>query len=103
MARRQDTTGTVANRLKRAIAFAASRASVHVRLAAIERRLHEIEHHSHGSRGVYVGNNRLLVKSVVAGSVNAYLVPADDLLLTPWFAVTGQFWISARTSVSFRV
>lgn len=38
---------------------------------------------------VYVGDNRLLVRSVVDGLI--YLVPANDLLITPKFATSGIF------------
>ena len=40
---------------------------------------------------VYMGNNRVLVRYMAENRVIAYLVEADDLLLTPWFIVSGQF------------
>jgi FkbM family methyltransferase len=40
---------------------------------------------------VYMGNNRVLVRYMVENRVIAYLVEADDLLLTPWFIVSGQY------------
>ena len=47
--------------------------------------------HNKPSGAVYVGNNRVLVKCMVEDRVIAYLVEADDLLLTPWFIVSGQY------------
>lgn len=40
---------------------------------------------------VYMGNNRVLVRFMVENRSIAYLVEADDLLLTPWFIVSGQY------------
>ena len=39
---------------------------------------------------VYMGNNRVLVRYMAENRVIAYLVEADDLLLTPWFIVPGN-------------
>lgn len=52
-------------------------------------RLRRIERDSHGGRATYIGNNRLLAKCVVRDSLIAFLLEADDLLLTPWFVVSG--------------
>lgn len=43
------------------------------------------------SSAVYMGNNRVLVRFMVENRSIAYLVEADDLLLTPWFIVSGQY------------
>jgi FkbM family methyltransferase len=40
---------------------------------------------------VYVGNNRVLVRYMADNRVIGYLVEADDLLLAPWFILSGQF------------
>ena len=40
---------------------------------------------------VYMGNNRVLVRYMVENRIIAFLVEADDLLLTPWFVVSGQY------------
>jgi len=40
---------------------------------------------------VYMGNNRVLVRYMVENRIIAFLVEADDLLLTPWFIVSGQY------------
>lgn len=61
------------------------------RLARIERTLARLEYFSNGSRATFVGNNRLLVKIVVANANIAYYVEADDKLLTPWFVVAGGY------------
>ena len=61
------------------------------RLDAVERRLARMEEHSHGGRATYVGNNRVLMKAVVADATIAYLLEANDRLLTPWFVVSGRY------------
>lgn len=76
-------------------AIAAVRASLAnlfpIRIARIEHRLARMEFHSAGSRATFIGNNRLLVKIVVANANIAYYVEADDKLLTPWFVITGSY------------
>ena len=64
---------------------------LNVRILRIEQKLQSIEYFSHGGRATYVGNNRLLVKVVVANHNIAYYVEADDRLLTPWFVTTGGY------------
>lgn len=60
-------------------------------LSRIEAKLDRLEYFSHGSRATYVGNNRVLVKVVVGGNNIAYLVEADDKLISPWFIITGTY------------
>lgn len=60
-------------------------------LSRIESKLDRLEYYSHGSRATYVGNNRVLVKAVVGGNNIAYLVEADDKLISPWFIITGAY------------
>ncbi|MBY0306154.1 MAG: FkbM family methyltransferase [Sphingomonas sp.] len=60
----------------------------------IESRLSRLETLSHGGRATYVGNNRVLNKVVTAGMNFAYLVEANDLLISPWFIITGAYEIS---------
>jgi FkbM family methyltransferase len=57
----------------------------------LEQKIDRLEYFSHGARGTYVGNNRVLVKAVLGGHVIAYLVEADDLLISPWFIINGQY------------
>ena len=59
--------------------------------APFTQRLAEIERGQHGGRATYVGNNRVLVKCVVRGANIAYFVEADDLLISPWFIITGEY------------
>ncbi|WCT72028.1 FkbM family methyltransferase [Sphingomonas naphthae] len=53
--------------------------------------VHALEAFSHGSRATYMGNNRVLVKAVMAGRNFGFMVEADDRLIAPWFIITGQF------------
>ncbi|MEJ0052115.1 MAG: FkbM family methyltransferase [Methylovirgula sp.] len=64
---------------------------VRARLAAVELKLDRLEIFSHGARATYVGGNRVLTKTVVADRQIAYLVEADDRLLSPWFIVAGGY------------
>lgn len=57
----------------------------------VSRRLDALERRADGSAAVYLGDNRLLVRCMVAERTIAYLVHADDLLFTPWLAVTGKY------------
>lgn len=63
------------------------------RAARIEHKADTLEYFSHGSRATYIGNNRVLVKAVIGGNNIAYIVEADDRLLSPWFIVTGAYEI----------
>jgi FkbM family methyltransferase len=56
----------------------------------ITRRLDVLERLSHGGRGTYVGNNRVLAKCVIGDFVLGYLVEADDLLLSPGLILNGS-------------
>lgn len=61
--------------------------------ARIEAKIDNLERLTHGARAVYMGNNRVLTKVVVNGFNFAYLVEANDLLITPWFIITGTYEI----------
>ena len=61
------------------------------RLRQIEIGTAALEELTHGARATYVGDNRVLVKIVLRGANIAYLVQANDLLLSPWFIVTGGY------------
>ena len=61
------------------------------RLARIDHKIDLLEYYSHGSRATYIGNNRVLVKAVIGGHNIAYIVEADDRLLSPWFIITGSY------------
>ncbi len=63
-------------------------ASIAERLDRIEARM---ELFGHGGQAVYVGNNRVLTKIIVGGHVFAFLLEADDRLITPWLVVAGAF------------
>lgn len=45
----------------------------------------------HGMRAVYLGQNRLLVRITVGARRLAFVVDADDRLLTPWFVASGRY------------
>lgn len=61
------------------------------RLDAMERRLSAIERGMQGGRSTYMGNGLVLVKVVVNGAQIAYLVEADDRLISPWFITAGEY------------
>jgi FkbM family methyltransferase len=61
------------------------------RLDALSTKIDLAEYYSHGARSTYLGNSRVLVKAIVAGAQIAYIVEADDLLLSPWFIASGRF------------
>ena len=65
--------------------------SINRKLSEIEKKLFWIDYFSNGGRAVYVGNNRVLVKCIIAGAQVAYYVEADDRLLAPWFIVSGAY------------
>jgi FkbM family methyltransferase len=60
-------------------------------LRGINSRLDALDYHSHGARAVYIGKSRVLMKAVVANALIAFLLEADDRLLTPWFVVSGRY------------
>ena len=45
----------------------------------------------HGGRATYIGNNRVLTKTTVGNLDFAFIVEADDRLISPWFIVTGKY------------
>src|SRR6516164_10467599 len=45
-------------------------------LRALSGKLDALDYYSHGARAVYVGNNRVLMKAVVAGAQIAFLLEA---------------------------
>lgn len=63
-------------------------ASIAARLDRIEARM---DLFGHGGQAVYVGNNRVLAKIIVGGHTFAFLLEADDRLITPWLVVAGAF------------
>lgn len=46
---------------------------------------------THSGHGTYLGNNRVLVRVRVDRLYIAFILPADDLLITPWFIASGQY------------
>jgi len=60
---------------------------------SLNSRLNNIENLLHGGRATYLGNNRVLVKVVTGGRNFAYIVEANDLLISPWFIITGSYEI----------
>ena len=65
--------------------------SIQDRITSLERSVEYLKEFSHGARAVYMGNNRVLVRIVVRGCNIVYFVPADDLLISPWFIATGGY------------
>jgi FkbM family methyltransferase len=61
------------------------------RIDQINLQLTQLERLTHGGRAVNVGNNRLLVKTVVDDANLAFLVEADDRLVVPRFFVEGRY------------
>src|SRR5271170_5187187 len=60
------------------------------RLERMQLQLNVLERMSHGGRAAYLGNDRILTKCVIAEAVIGYLIEADDILLSPWFILTGE-------------
>jgi FkbM family methyltransferase len=65
--------------------------SLENKITALEYKINLLEHFSHGGAATYVGNNRVLVKIVVANMRIAFFVEANDRLLSPWFIVAGGY------------
>lgn len=65
--------------------------NVAARLERIEQKLDQIEYFSHGARANYIGNNRVLTRCVVRNNVIAFILEADDRILSPWFIVSGRY------------
>lgn len=65
--------------------------ALHSKIDKLDQKLSWMEYFSNGGRAVYVGNNRVLVKIVVAAAQIAFYVEADDRLLAPWFIVSGGY------------
>jgi FkbM family methyltransferase len=82
-------------KLKRKITTSISTATgkdqILARLDTLEHKINALEYFSHGGRATYIGNNRVLVKAVVANHNIAFFVEANDRLLSPWFIVTGGY------------
>jgi FkbM family methyltransferase len=57
----------------------------------LDQKMSILEYFSHGGRATYMGNNRVLVKAVVANANIAFFVDANDLLTSPWFIITGGY------------
>ncbi len=74
-----------------AISSATGKDEILTRLAALEHKLFVLDHFSNGARAVYVGDNRVLMKAIVAGNQIAFYVEANDRLLSPWFIVSGAY------------
>lgn len=51
----------------------------------------KFEQSTHGGRATYIGNNRVLTKVIVGDRDFAFVVEADDRLISPWFIVTGKY------------
>lgn len=70
------------------------------RFRSLSQRLDALERRVDGNSAVYVGNNRLLMRCVVEERTIAYLLHADDLLFTPWMAMTGQYEVALTRYLS---
>jgi len=79
------------NWLRKAQAFLWPDPLILSRLRRIEERLNQLEFYAQGGRSTYMGRGLVLVKTVVKGHQIAYLVEADDRLISPWFIATGQY------------
>lgn len=77
--------------LSAVLGYFRSLSQLNSRLIQIDHKLDYLERLTHGGRATYVGNNRILVKAVVGRANIAYFVEADDLLLSPWFIISGTF------------
>jgi FkbM family methyltransferase len=60
-------------------------------LDAVHGRLELLQYFSHGAKAVYVGNNRVLMRAIVANTQIIFFVEADDRLLAPWFITNGRY------------
>lgn len=60
-------------------------------LSIIDAKIDRLEALSHGTRATYLGDHRVLVRVVVEGVNIAFIVEAQDKLLTPWFMATGAY------------
>ena len=50
-----------------------------------------LEYFSNGTRATYIGDNRVLVRVVVGDANIAFIVEANDRLLSPWLIATGSY------------
>lgn len=50
-----------------------------------------LEYFSNGTRATYIGDNRVLVRIVVSDANIAFIVEANDKLLSPWLIATGSY------------
>jgi FkbM family methyltransferase len=65
--------------------------SYDAKLGRLEHKVDMLAYFSHGGRATYIGDNRVLVRVVVANHNIAYLVEANDKLISPWFIITGTY------------
>lgn len=61
------------------------------KLDALLHDVRRLEQFSHGARATYIGGGKVLVRVVVANANIAFIVEAQDKLLTPWFMATGGY------------
>jgi FkbM family methyltransferase len=61
------------------------------RMDELSSQLSRLERLTHGGRGVYVGNNRMLVKISIEEATFVFLVEADDRLIVPRFFADGSY------------
>lgn len=66
-------------------------ARLEARLTHVEGLVQRLGGFSHGSNATYMGNGLVLVRAMVHGHQIAYLVEADDRLISPWFIVGGHY------------
>ncbi|WP_426956519.1 FkbM family methyltransferase [Muricoccus radiodurans] len=70
---------------------ASGTAEIAAALRAIEARLARLEEAVEGSRGTYLGDGIVLAKTVIHGAQFAFLLEAEDRLLTPWLLTSGHY------------
>jgi FkbM family methyltransferase len=69
----------------------ASYPSIMQRLDQMQLQFSRLERMNHGGRATYIGNDRVLTKCVIADAVIGFIVESDDILLSPWFILSGMY------------
>ena len=78
-------------KLRGALMKVSGLAVINDKLNKLSADLQRMEYFSNGTRATYIGDRRVLVRIVVGGANIAFIVEADDRLLTPWFMATGTY------------
>ena len=89
--RRTGPRRRVAAKVRDVIMRATGLAVINDKLNRLSADMQRLEYFSHGARATYIGDQRVLVRIVVEGANIAFIVEADDRLLSPWFIATGTY------------